>query len=62
MPRVKTSLYVEQQTWRDIKSEAARRGMTVGDFVTGVFARWKGEQDAHCNTGNQTGSTTDRHV
>lgn len=45
MSKVKTSLFVEEMVWREIKSEAARRGETIGDLVTHIFTEWKGEQD-----------------
>jgi len=41
MSRIKTSLFIEDKTWREIKKAAIDAGKTVGEFITQIFNEWR---------------------
>jgi hypothetical protein len=41
----KTSLYIEASIWREIKKAAIDARQTIGEFITGIFLRWRCEYD-----------------
>ncbi len=43
--KTKTSLYIDKAVWREIKKAAIDAGQTVGEFITGLFTKWRRERD-----------------
>lgn len=39
--KIKTSLYIDADIWKEIKKKAIDEGKTVGEFVAGLFRFWK---------------------
>ena len=43
--KIKTSLYIDRTAWREIKKAAIDAGQTMGEFITGIFAKWRADRD-----------------
>ena len=39
--KIKTSLFVEESIWREIKKAAIDTRKTVGEFITQIFNEWR---------------------
>ena len=37
MSRIKSSLFIEDKVWREIKKAAIAAGQTVGEFIARIF-------------------------
>ena len=46
--KIKTSLYIDRHIWREIKKAAIDAGQTVGDFIAGIFTKWRADRNDHC--------------
>ena len=46
MSRIKSSLFIEDKVWREIKKAAIAAGQTVGEFIARIFIGWRCGQDA----------------
>lgn len=46
MSRIKTSLFIEDKVWREIKKAAIDAGKNVGEFVTQIFNEWRWSRNA----------------
>ncbi len=44
MPKIKTSIFIARDKWREIKKAAIDRDQPVGDFIVMLYAYWKGRQ------------------
>lgn len=43
--KIKTSLYIDSAIWREIKKAAIDARQTVGEFITGIFTKWRADRD-----------------
>lgn len=58
--RIKTSLFIEENAWKEIRKAAIDAGQTVGDFVAVLFAKWKEGKNVHGNSANPPGRASNR--
>ena len=45
--KIKTSLYIDRAAWREIKKAAIDAGQTIGEFITGLFTKWRADRNDH---------------
>jgi len=64
MSRIKTSLFIEDKIWREIKKAAIDAGKTAGEFITQIFNEWRwsrnGANPADRKPANTSGGAKDQ--
>ncbi len=58
--RIKTSLFIEREVWREIKKAAIDAGQTVGEFVAKIFVNWRCSQHVNGKPAYTPSGTQDR--